>query len=94
MIGLKAGGRLSHEAHLDRSFGSPSGIGRLFPFARRGYVCASIEYRLTGVHVATTPRLTSSDKVQPPITWAETTRVMCALYSSAPMAFLACAQLV
>jgi acetyl esterase/lipase len=24
-----------------------SGIARLFPFARRGYVCASIEYRLT-----------------------------------------------
>ena len=30
VIGLKAGGRLSHEAHLDRSFGSPGGIGRLF----------------------------------------------------------------
>ena len=25
-----------------------SGIARLFPFARRGYVCASIEYRLSG----------------------------------------------
>jgi acetyl esterase/lipase len=25
-----------------------SGIGRLFPFARRGYVCASVEYRLSG----------------------------------------------
>lgn len=25
-----------------------SGIARLFPFARRGYVCASVEYRLSG----------------------------------------------
>ena len=25
-----------------------SGIAKLFPFARRGYVCASIEYRLSG----------------------------------------------
>ncbi len=30
VIGLKAGGRLSHEAHISRSFGSPSEIGRLF----------------------------------------------------------------
>src|SRR5205085_7575788 len=29
-IGLKAGGRLSHEQHVGRSFGSPSAIGRLF----------------------------------------------------------------
>src|SRR6187402_124866 len=25
-----------------------SGIAKLFPFARRGYVCVSIEYRLSG----------------------------------------------
>jgi hypothetical protein len=25
-----------------------SGVARLFPFARRGYVCASVEYRLSG----------------------------------------------
>ena len=30
VIGLKAGGRLSHEAHVDNSFGSPAAIGRLF----------------------------------------------------------------
>jgi NADH:ubiquinone oxidoreductase subunit 6 (subunit J) len=30
VIGLKAGGRLSHEAHVTRSFGSPAAIGRLF----------------------------------------------------------------
>jgi NADH:ubiquinone oxidoreductase subunit 6 (subunit J) len=30
VIGLKAGGRLSHEAHITRSFGSPAAIGRLF----------------------------------------------------------------
>ena len=30
VIGLKAGGRLSHEASINRSFGSPSEIGRLF----------------------------------------------------------------
>jgi NADH:ubiquinone oxidoreductase subunit 6 (subunit J) len=29
-IGLKAGGRLSHEAHVARDFGSPAQIGRLF----------------------------------------------------------------
>jgi len=29
-IGLKAGGRLSHEHHVGRSFGSPSAVGRLF----------------------------------------------------------------
>ncbi|HEX6702513.1 MAG TPA: NADH-quinone oxidoreductase subunit J [Gaiellaceae bacterium] len=30
VIGLKAGGRLSHQAHIGRSFGSPAQIGRLF----------------------------------------------------------------
>jgi NADH-quinone oxidoreductase subunit J len=30
VIGLKAGGRLSHEAKIDDSFGSPRQIGRLF----------------------------------------------------------------
>jgi NADH:ubiquinone oxidoreductase subunit 6 (subunit J) len=30
VIGLKAGGRLSHEASIPGSFGSPSAIGRLF----------------------------------------------------------------
>ncbi len=30
VIGLKAGGRLSHQAHVDRSFGSPGDVGRLF----------------------------------------------------------------
>jgi NADH-quinone oxidoreductase subunit J len=30
VIGLKAGGRLSHEAHIVRSFGGPADIGRLF----------------------------------------------------------------
>ena len=30
VIGLKAGGRLSHQAHVDRSFGSPADVGRLF----------------------------------------------------------------
>lgn len=30
VIGLKAGGRLSHAAEIKRSFGSPSEIGRLF----------------------------------------------------------------
>jgi NADH-quinone oxidoreductase subunit J len=30
VIGLKAGGRLSHEAHVARSFGGPADIGRLF----------------------------------------------------------------
>jgi NADH:ubiquinone oxidoreductase subunit 6 (subunit J) len=30
VIGLKAGGRLAHEASVNRSFGSPSSIGRLF----------------------------------------------------------------
>jgi NADH-quinone oxidoreductase subunit J len=30
VIGLKAGGRLSHEAHVGSSFGSPSDVGRLF----------------------------------------------------------------
>jgi NADH-quinone oxidoreductase subunit J len=30
VIGLKAGGDLSHEAHIGRSFGSPHQIGRLF----------------------------------------------------------------
>ena len=30
VIGLKAGGRLSHQAHITRSFGSPAAIGRLF----------------------------------------------------------------
>jgi NADH-quinone oxidoreductase subunit J len=29
-IGLTTGGKLSHEAHIDRSFGSPASIGRLF----------------------------------------------------------------
>jgi NADH-quinone oxidoreductase subunit J len=29
-IGLKAGGRLSHEQHIHDSFGSPRAIGRLF----------------------------------------------------------------
>jgi NADH-quinone oxidoreductase subunit J len=29
-VGLKAGGRLQHAAHVDRSFGSPAQIGRLF----------------------------------------------------------------
>jgi NADH:ubiquinone oxidoreductase subunit 6 (subunit J) len=29
-IGLKAGGRLSHEAHVGGAFGSPADIGRLF----------------------------------------------------------------
>src|SRR5205823_6201034 len=30
VIGLKAGGRLSHEAHINATFGSPGWIGRLF----------------------------------------------------------------
>jgi len=30
VIGLKAGGRLSHEAHIGSDFGSPQQIGRLF----------------------------------------------------------------
>src|SRR5438034_2453818 len=30
VIGLKAGGRLSHEAHITGYFGSPAAIGRLF----------------------------------------------------------------
>jgi NADH-quinone oxidoreductase subunit J len=30
VIGLKAGGRLSHEAHVTRAFGGPGAIGRLF----------------------------------------------------------------
>jgi NADH-quinone oxidoreductase subunit J len=30
VIGLKAGGRLSHEEHIGRSFGSPADVGRLF----------------------------------------------------------------
>ena len=30
VIGLKAGGRLAHEEHIGRSFGSPSEVGRLF----------------------------------------------------------------
>ena len=30
VVGLKAGGRLSHEAKVDSSFGSPGQIGRLF----------------------------------------------------------------
>jgi len=30
VIGLKAGGRLSHEAHITGSFGSPGAVGRLF----------------------------------------------------------------
>jgi NADH:ubiquinone oxidoreductase subunit 6 (subunit J) len=30
VIGLKAGGRLSHEQHVGRAFGSPQQIGRLF----------------------------------------------------------------
>ena len=30
VIGLKAGGRLSHQAHVDHSFGSPADVGRLF----------------------------------------------------------------
>jgi NADH-quinone oxidoreductase subunit J len=29
-IGLKAGGRLDHSAHIERSFGTPSEVGRLF----------------------------------------------------------------
>jgi NADH-quinone oxidoreductase subunit J len=29
-IGLKAGGRLRHSEHVDRSFGTPAQIGRLF----------------------------------------------------------------
>ena len=30
VIGLKAGGRLSHQAEIPDSFGSPAAIGRLF----------------------------------------------------------------
>src|SRR5436190_23157208 len=30
VIGLKAGGALTHEAHIERSFGSPERIGQLF----------------------------------------------------------------
>jgi len=30
VVGLKAGGRLSHQAHVTRAFGSPAAIGRLF----------------------------------------------------------------
>src|SRR5919201_4428654 len=30
VIGLKAGGRLSHEEHIGSSFGSPGEVGRLF----------------------------------------------------------------
>jgi NADH:ubiquinone oxidoreductase subunit 6 (subunit J) len=30
VIGLKAGGKLSHSADVDASFGSPAQIGRLF----------------------------------------------------------------
>ena len=30
VIGMKAGGRLSDEADIERAFGSPEGIGRLF----------------------------------------------------------------
>src|SRR5947209_882519 len=30
VIGLKAGGRLSHQEHVTRAFGSPAAIGRLF----------------------------------------------------------------
>jgi NADH:ubiquinone oxidoreductase subunit 6 (subunit J) len=30
VIGLKTGGRLSHEAKIDSSFGTPSEVGRLF----------------------------------------------------------------
>jgi NADH-quinone oxidoreductase subunit J len=30
VIGLKAGGRLSHEAHIPGGFGSPADVGRLF----------------------------------------------------------------
>jgi NADH-quinone oxidoreductase subunit J len=30
VVGLKASGRLAHSEHIDRSFGSPSAIGRLF----------------------------------------------------------------
>src|SRR3989441_3086697 len=30
VIGLKAGGRLSHEAHVTGSLGSPADVGRLF----------------------------------------------------------------
>ena len=30
VVGLKASGSLAHSAHIDRSFGSPSEIGRLF----------------------------------------------------------------
>ena len=29
-IGLTTGGKLSHQAHISRSFGSPETIGRLF----------------------------------------------------------------
>src|SRR5437667_6678636 len=30
VIALKAGGRLSHQEHIHRSFGSPANVGRLF----------------------------------------------------------------
>jgi len=30
VVGLKAGGFLSHEQHINRSFGTPSAIGKLF----------------------------------------------------------------
>ena len=30
VVGLKAGGFLSHEEHINRSFGTPSAIGKLF----------------------------------------------------------------
>jgi len=30
VIGLKSGGRLSHSAHIDASYGTPAEIGRLF----------------------------------------------------------------
>jgi NADH-quinone oxidoreductase subunit J len=30
VVGLKASGRLAHSEHIDRSFGSPGAIGRLF----------------------------------------------------------------
>jgi NADH-quinone oxidoreductase subunit J len=30
VVGLKAGGFLSHEQHINRTFGSPSSIGKLF----------------------------------------------------------------
>ena len=30
VIGLKAGGRLAHEEHITRAFGSPADVGRLF----------------------------------------------------------------